>query len=110
MSSIELAKEFDTPLYVISEKRIRNNYRRLFKALVRNYGKVRIYYAMKANSNLSVLKILESEGAYVDAVSPGEVFLALKAGFPSERIMFTGTSVRTDELEFSGQLKSVDQH
>jgi diaminopimelate decarboxylase len=100
VSSIKLAEEFDTPLYVISEGRIRNNYRRLFKALARNYSKVRICYAMKANSNLSVLKTLESEGAYVDAVSPGEVFLALKAGFPSERILFTGTSVRNDELEF----------
>ena len=100
VSSIKLAEEFDTPLYVISEGRIRNNYRRLFKALARDYGKVRICYAMKANSNLSVLKTLESEGAYVDAVSPGEVFLALKAGFQSERILFTGTSVRNDELEF----------
>jgi len=100
ISSKDLANEFDTPLYVISESRIRSNYRRLFKALARNYGKVRIYYAMKANSNLSVLKTLESEGAYVDAVSPGEVFLALKAGFSPERILFTGTSVRNDELEF----------
>jgi len=100
VSSNDLANEFDTPLYVISERRIRNNYGRLFKALARNYGKVRIYYAMKANANLSVLKALKSEGAYVDAVSPGEVFLALKAGFAPERILFTGTSVRNDELEF----------
>jgi len=100
VSSIELAENFGTPLYVISEKRIRDNYKRLFAALARNYGKVRIYYAMKANSNLSVLKILASEGAYIDAVSPGEVFLALKAGFLSERMLFTGTSVRNHELEF----------
>jgi len=60
----------------------------------------RIYYSAKANSNLSLLKILENEGAYLDAVSPGEVFLALKAGFTPERILFTGTSVRDDELKF----------
>ena len=100
VSSLELAEKFDTPLYVISERRIRDNYKRLFNALARNYGKLRIYYAMKANSNLSVLKILASEGAYVDCVSPGEVSLAFKAGFASERILFTGTSVRNDELEF----------
>jgi diaminopimelate decarboxylase len=96
----ELAEKFDTPLYVISEKRIRNNYNQLHEALIHNYDKIRIYYAAKANSNLSVLKVLKTEGSYIDAVSPGEVFLALKAGFLPERILFTGTSVRNDELRF----------
>jgi diaminopimelate decarboxylase len=100
VSAVELAAQFDTPLYVLSEKRIRDNYNRLRNALTRNYAQSRIYYAAKANSNLSVLEILGSEGAYIDAVSPGEVSLALKAGFPAERIMFTGTSVRNDELQF----------
>lgn len=96
----ELAEKFDTPLYVVSEQRIRENYRRLYNALTSKYSDSRIYYSAKANSNLSVLKILESEGSYLDAVSPGEVFLALKAGFTPERILFTGTSVRDDELKF----------
>jgi diaminopimelate decarboxylase len=47
-----------------------------------------------------VLKILETAGAHLDAVSPGEVFMALTSGFPPERILFTGTSVRNDELKF----------
>ncbi|MCW3997239.1 MAG: diaminopimelate decarboxylase [Candidatus Bathyarchaeota archaeon] len=96
----ELAEEFDTPLYLISESRIRNNFKRLYNALAHNYHKIRIYYAAKANSNLSVLNILKSEGAFLDAVSPGEVFLALKTGFSPEKILFTGTSVRDDELRF----------
>jgi diaminopimelate decarboxylase len=100
VSATELAETFDTPLYVVSESRIRENYTRLHEALAHNYGKIRIYYAAKANSNLSVLKILETEGACLDAVSPGEVSLALATGFPSERILFTGTSVRNDELKF----------
>jgi diaminopimelate decarboxylase len=100
VSARELAANFDTPLYVISEQRIRDNYNRLHSALSRNYQKTRIYYAAKANSNLSVLKILGTEGAYLDAVSPGEVSVALKAGFPAKRILFTGTSVRNDELQF----------
>ncbi len=100
VSARELAVRFDTPLYVISEKRIRDNYNRLCKKLIRNYPKTRIYYAAKANSNLSVLKILETEGAFIDTVSPGEVSLSLKAGFSVERILFSGTSVRNDELEF----------
>jgi len=100
VSAVELAKKYDTPLYVISEKRIKENYNRLRKALASNYNKVRIHYAAKANSNLSVLKILENAGAYLDVVSPGEVFMALTSGFTPDRILFTGTSVRTDELKF----------
>jgi diaminopimelate decarboxylase len=100
VSTMELAKKYDTPLYVISEKRISENYNRLRKSLTSNYPKVRIHYAAKANSNLSVLKILEKEGAFLDVVSPGEVSMALASGFSPDRILFTGTSVRTDELEF----------
>jgi diaminopimelate decarboxylase len=100
VSAVELAEAFDTPLYVVSENRIRNNYKRLHDALTRNYEKIRVYYAAKANSNLAVLKILETEGACLDAVSPGEVFMALTTGFTPARILFTGTSVRNDELKF----------
>ena len=96
----ELAEKYDTPLYVLSEKRIRDNYNRLYNALIGNYKHLRVYYAAKANSNLTVLKILQSEGAYLDTVSPGEVFMGLSSGFTPDRILFTGTSVRDDELKF----------
>jgi diaminopimelate decarboxylase len=86
-------------LYVVSEKRIRDNYNRLVDALVSNYKYSRVYYAAKANSNLTVLKILQSQGAFLDAVSPGEVFMGLVTGYTPDRIMFTGTSVRNDELK-----------
>ncbi|MCL2643075.1 MAG: diaminopimelate decarboxylase [Candidatus Bathyarchaeota archaeon] len=100
LSVEELAKKYDTPLYVISEKRIRENYNRLYTAVASKYKDVRIYYACKANTNLTVLKILQSEGAYLDAVSPCEVFMGLNSGFTPDRILFTGTSVRNDELKF----------
>jgi len=100
VSARTLAEKLDTPLYVISERRIRDNYQRLQKALTRNYAKVKVFYAMKANSNLALLETLESEGSNVDSVSPGEVFMALTSGFTPERILFTGTSVRNDELKF----------
>jgi len=64
----ELAEKYDTPLYVVSEKHIRDNFNRLYDALIRNYKHVRVYYAAKANSNLTVLKILQSQGAYLDTV------------------------------------------
>ncbi|MEM1586111.1 MAG: diaminopimelate decarboxylase [Candidatus Bathyarchaeia archaeon] len=100
VSVIELAEKFDTPLYVLSENRIRENFRRLRGALLKHYEKIRIYYSAKANTSLAVLRILRDEGAYLDAVSPGEVFLALKSGFQPDKILFTGTSVRDDELRF----------
>jgi len=100
VSTLTLAEEFDTPLYVISENKIRENYRRLKSALTSRYSRTRIFYSAKANTNLSVLRLLKSEDASLDAVSPGEVFLALKAGFPPNRILFTGTSVRNDELSY----------
>jgi len=111
VSSLKLAERFDTPLYVLAERRIRENFHKLYNTLKKHYDKVRIYYSAKANTSLSVLKILESEGSYLDAVSPGEVFLALKAGFTSDRILFTGTSVRNDELKFlvdSGVTINID--
>jgi len=95
----DLARKFDTPLYVVSEKRIRDNYNRLVDALVSNYKYLRVYYAAKANCNLTVLKVLRSQGAYLDTVSPGEVFMGLVTGYTPDRIMFTGTSVRNDELK-----------
>jgi len=96
----ELVEKYDTPLYVLSEKRIRDNYNRLHNALISNYKHLRVYYAAKANTNLTVLRILQSEGAYLDTVSPGEVFMGLSSGFTPDRILFTGTSVRNDELRF----------
>jgi diaminopimelate decarboxylase len=95
----ELAEKYDTPLYVLSEKRIRDNYNRLHSMLINNYKYVRVYYAAKANTNLTVLRILQSEGAYLDAVSPGEVFMGLSSGYIPDKILFTGTSVRNDELK-----------
>jgi len=96
----ELAEKYDTPLYLLSEKRIRDNYNRLHNALISHYKHLRVYYAAKANTNLTVLRILQSEGAYLDTVSPGEVFMGLSSGFTPDRILFTGTSVRNDELRF----------
>lgn len=100
ISAMRLAEEFGTPLYVMLENRIRGNYQSLYSASSRRYAKTRLLYSAKANTNLSVLRILKSEGAWVDTVSPGEVFLALRAGFLPQQILYTGTSVRDDELRY----------
>jgi len=97
----DLAEEYGTPLYVIDEERIRENYQRLYTAFSSKYEKFRIYYACKANTNLAVMRILEQEGSGIDAVSPGEIYTSLLAGFTSERILYTGNNVTDEELEFA---------
>ena len=99
-SSQSLAKHYGTPLYVYSENKIRINVNALRDALKKHYPKTRILYACKANTNLSILRIMQSEGVEIDAVSPGEVHIALKAGFKPDEILFTGTSVSDDEMKY----------
>ena len=99
-SSRELATHYGTPLYVYSESKIRFNVNKLRDALKKHYPKTRILYACKANTNLSILRVLKDEGVEIDAVSPGEVYLSLQAGFKPEEILFTGTSVSMDEMNY----------
>ena len=101
VSTLELAKRYGTPLYVTSEIKIRENYRRVKSVFQKNYERTRVLYSAKANTNLSILEILRSEGAGIDAVSPGEIFLALEAGFKPNEILYTGTSVGEDELAYA---------
>jgi diaminopimelate decarboxylase len=95
----ELVEEYGTPLYVYSRNQIVDN----FKAIDGAFGTVEhvTCYALKANSNVSILKLLAEQGAGADVVSAGELFLALKAGFAPEKITFAGVGKREDELEFA---------
>lgn len=99
--AMELASEYGTPLYVIDEMRVRDNYQRVHQAFSNEYADFQIFYAAKANTNLAVMRILEQEGSGIDAVSPGEIYTALLAGFTPERILFTGNNVTTEELQFA---------
>ncbi|MCL2114622.1 MAG: diaminopimelate decarboxylase [Methanobrevibacter sp.] len=98
--TIEIAKKYGTPLYVIDEERIRSNYKRVFNAFTKYYSDFKIFYACKANTNLAIMRILEESGSCIDAVSPGEVYTSLKAGFSPERVLFTGNNVTNDELKY----------
>ena len=109
--ALELADKYKTPLYVIDETKIRENYRRLYKAFSQYYANFKMYYACKANTNLAVMRILEEEGSGIDAVSPGEVYTSLLAGFDPSRILFTGNNVKNEELKYvvaSGVTINVD--
>ena len=91
-----LAAEYGTPLYVYSAGTIRDHYRRLDAAMAGVDHE--IAYAVKANSNLSVLRLLAEEGAGFDIVSGGELFRAMKAGGDPARCTFAGVGKTRDEI------------
>jgi diaminopimelate decarboxylase len=97
----ELAEEYGTPLYVYSKSRILENFRSM-KAAFGEPGHT-ICYALKANSNPALLKVFAEEGAGADIVSAGELYLALKAGFSPDKIVFAGCGKREDEIEYALQ-------
>ncbi len=97
ISAIELVKKFGSPLYVYSEHIIKDRFNHLKNAIT--YKDTTIHYAMKANSNFSILKLLAKEGAGIDAVSIEEVEIALKAGFKPENILFTGINLSIEEMK-----------
>ena len=101
MNTIEIAEKFGTPIYIISEELIRDRYKKLKGILDSEYKNNSIHYAMKANSNLSILKILDSEGASFDCTSTGEIYTCLKAGISPSKIIYTGNMFTNDDFEFA---------
>ncbi len=99
-----IAAEVGTPVYVYSTATIARHYR-LFAEAMAGIDPSRapppIFYAMKANGNLGVLKTLAALGAGVDTVSEGEIRKALLAGFPPARIVFSGVGKSEAELAFA---------
>ncbi|HIH50173.1 MAG: diaminopimelate decarboxylase [Candidatus Micrarchaeaceae archaeon] len=99
-SAAKLGREAGTPVYVYNGKRVVENYRRFYSTLKKyTERELRVCYAMKANSNPDILKLLKKEGAWVDVVSPEEAERALSVGFDSEKVLFTGTSVSNSDLK-----------
>ena len=97
----ELAQEFGTPLYVYSKRQIVENFQS-FNATLKASGKQHyVSYAVKANSNLELLRILAEEGSGADVVSAGELLAALAAGFAPEKITFDGTGKTDQEIELA---------
>ncbi|MCV3387403.1 diaminopimelate decarboxylase [Campylobacter sp. IFREMER_LSEM_CL2256] len=99
MDYLKLAKEHNTPFYIYDFDKIKERFTMLkdaFKA-----RKSQIFYAVKANSNLSVLKLLASLDSGFDCVSAGEIYRALKAGAKNYKIIFSGVGKSADELKYA---------
>lgn len=98
-----LAKEFGAPLYVYDSEIIKTQYNKLLKAF-KSVKKVKLNYACKANTNLSILKYLKSLGSGLDTVSIQEVQLGLRAGFEPKEIIFTPNGVSFNEIKKAVEL------
>ena len=94
---LEIANEFGTPTYVYDADKIENQYNKLHNAF--SPLDVKLHYALKALSNVNILRVLKNKGAGLDAVSINEVHLGIRAGFQPQQIMFTPNCVSFDEYQ-----------
>ncbi|MGN6195707.1 MAG: diaminopimelate decarboxylase [Ginsengibacter sp.] len=92
-----IADEFGTPVYVYHAEKIAEQYQKLKNAFAKQ--DVVFFYASKALTNINVLQYIKSLGANVDCSSINEVKLALHAGFPPEKILYTSNGIAFDEIE-----------
>ncbi|HHV99528.1 MAG TPA: diaminopimelate decarboxylase [Clostridiaceae bacterium] len=105
----ELLMEYGSPLYVYNEKILRQRCREMADLVT--YPNFKANFSIKANSNIELLKIVHSEGLYADAMSPGEIYVLLKAGFKPEEIFYVSNNVSEEEMKFAierGIITSVD--
>ncbi|MBI4491954.1 MAG: diaminopimelate decarboxylase [Chloroflexi bacterium] len=99
--AVELAERFGTPLYVYDEATIRARAREYLDGLRAAYPNALVLYASKAFSSPALLEIVKQEGLGLDVVSGGELHVALRVDFPSERIYFHGNNKAREELELA---------
>lgn len=100
---LSLAEQFGSPVYVYDAEKIESQYQRLTSAFSK-VNQLRINYAVKALSNISVLKLFKKIGAGLDTVSIQEVQLGLHAGFEPSRIIYTPNGVSFEEIEAVAQM------
>ena len=98
--TVELAKKYGTPLYIIDEKSIRQMARE-YKTSFKNFGNIRFMYASKALCTTVITKILDEEGFGFDAVSAGEIYTIYKAGTDMKKVLFNGNNKSRNEIELA---------
>ena len=100
--TVELAKEYKTPLYLLDEGRIREKCRIYLNAMKKHFGEgSTALYASKALSFKEIYRIAKEEGMSVDVVSAGEIYTAKEAHFPMENVYFHGNNKTDDEIEYA---------
>ena len=95
----KIAKKFGTPIYVYSYKRLKNNIER-FKKNFKSFSPI-ICFAVKANSNVNLIKEIKKLGLGADVVSMGELMKALKAGINPKKIVFSGVGKTSKEIKYA---------
>lgn len=98
---LDLAREFGTPLYIIDEALVRSNCKTFKEGFASDAVNTEVIYASKAFLNLAMCKIINEEGLSLDVVSGGELYTALKAGFPVGRIYMHGNNKTYEELKLA---------
>lgn len=93
-----LAAEYGTPLYVMDETAIRDKCRKYKAAFEAHFPKTELYYASKAFLTLAMARIIAQEGFCMDVASLGELYVALQAGFPADRLALHGNNKSREEL------------
>lgn len=99
---VELVDKFGSPLYVYNEKILRQRCRDMADFIP--YANYTANYSTKANSNLELLKIIREEGLHADAMSPGEIYILLAAGFSPDQILYIGNNVSVEEMMYAVNL------
>lgn len=101
VDTVHLATQFGTPLYVYDVSLIRKNCRAFVDTFQSLGVKSKVSYASKAFSSIAMLQVIEEEGLGLDVVSKGELYTAIKANFPREKIQFHGNNKSRAELEMA---------
>ena len=98
----ELVSRYGSPLYVYNENILRRRCRDMTGFIP--YPNYKVNYSVKANANLELLKIIREEGLNADAMSPGEIFVLLAAGFKPKQILYISNNVSAEEMMYAVNL------
>lgn len=99
--TLQLAKTYGTPLYVLSETMIRQRCREIHNTFLKAYDNTKAVYASKAFLTTAICKILEQENIGLDVVSGGELYTAIQSHFPMSMVEFNGNNKTYDELKMA---------
>ncbi|MDI6730327.1 MAG: diaminopimelate decarboxylase [Candidatus Altarchaeum sp.] len=108
---LEISEKFGTPTYVYFEEILRENVQKYFDAF-NNYGKFKLMYAYKANTNIEICKILKNLNVGADVVSAGELYIAKHIGLNSNDVIFTSNGKTDESIEFAlnfGCIINIDE-